>query len=156
MKHIENLIRENLVFLDMEASSKEDAFRKIACRIAECECVERDASADLCERLTQREEIGTTAVGGGIAIPHAYYENLSEPMIAFARLIRPIDFEADDKMPVDKIFFLVGRKRNDTEHLMILARLARLLKDEKFRNQLDSLSSGAELMEAINEVESRH
>ena len=156
MIRISDLIRENLVVLDIEVQDKSEVFSTLTCLLADSGCLASENGTDLCKRLDKREEIGSTSVGLGIAIPHAYFEEATEPLIVFSRLARPMVFSQEDPEPVDKVFLLVGPMRNNTEHLMILARLTRLLRDETFVARLETLGSGAEFLEAVLEVEKRH
>ena len=77
----------------------------------------------------QREKLGSTGVGNGIAIPHGKLPKLDKLFGLFARLDRPIDFEALDGQPVDLIFLLLAPEGAGADHLKALARVARLLRD---------------------------
>jgi PTS system fructose-specific IIC component len=77
-------------------------------------------------RLLEREETATTALGGGIALPHARTASCPEPRLAVARLAPPVDFGASDTIPVDLVFLLVGPPEAPGEHVKLLARLAKL------------------------------
>ncbi|MCB1154924.1 PTS sugar transporter subunit IIA, partial [bacterium] len=88
--------------------------------------------------------------------PHAYFEQIPEPMLIFARLSKGVDFDAPDDRPVDKIFMLLGGKRDHTQHLMIMARLSRMLKDTGFRQTLDTAGQPGAVLDAVRDVESRH
>jgi hypothetical protein len=79
--------------------------------------------------LLQRERLGTTAVGDGVAIPHGKLPKLEKLFGLFARLERPIDFEAMDGQPVDLVFLLLAPEGAGADHLKALARIARLLRD---------------------------
>ena len=87
------------------------------------------------EVLMQREKLGSTAVGNGIAIPHGKLPKLDKLFGLFARLGRPIDFEALDGQPVDLIFLLLAPEGAGADHLKALARVARLLRDAGRRQQ---------------------
>lgn len=156
MIRLQDLVDERYVALDLVSTDKADAFRKMVCLIIDCGEVAEEKGEALCFRLAEREQIGTTAVGQGLAIPHCYFEAFSKPIVVFARLVEPIDFSAEDGQPVNKLFLLIGPKRDNTEHLMILARIARLLKDAGFRSLLDTMTSAREFVEAVRRVESRH
>ena len=89
----------------------------------------------------QREKLGSTAVGNGVAIPHGKLPKLGRSFGLFARLERPIDFEALDGQPVDLVFLLLAPEAAGADHLKALARVARLLRDpeiaKKLRNSRD-------------------
>lgn len=81
------------------------------------------------ERLVERERLGSTGFGGGVAIPHGKIEGLSRVVGVFARLAQPIDFNAIDDMPVDLVFLLLSPPDAGVEHLKALARVSRKLRD---------------------------
>jgi PTS system nitrogen regulatory IIA component len=84
---------------------------------------------EILDVLMQRERLGSTAIGSGIAIPHGKLPKLDRLFGLFARLDRPIDFEALDGQPVDLIFLLLAPANAGADHLKALARIARLLRD---------------------------
>ncbi len=90
----------------------------------------------LFDRLLERERLGSTGIGGGIAIPHGRMSALSAPRGLFARLVNPIDFDSIDERPVDIVFLLVAPEGAGADHLKALARVSRLLRD---RNLVDKL-----------------
>ena len=83
--------------------------------------------------LTQRERLGSTGIGNGIAIPHGKLPKLERLFGVFARLDRPVDFEALDGQPVDLMFLLLAPEAAGADHLKALARVARLLRDAEAR-----------------------
>ena len=84
---------------------------------------------DIFDTLLQRERLGSTGVGNGIAIPHGKLANLPEMFGVFARLENPIDFDALDNLPVDIIFLLLAPENAGADHLKALARIARFMRD---------------------------
>jgi PTS system nitrogen regulatory IIA component len=92
--------------------------------------------------LLQREKLGTTAVGYGVAIPHGKLPKLEKLFGLFARLERPIDFEAMDGQPVDLVFLLLAPEGAGADHLKALARIARLLRDQDVAKKLRASRDG--------------
>ena len=86
--------------------------------------------------LMQREKLGSTGVGNGVAIPHGKLPKLDKLFGLFARLDRPVDFEALDGQPVDLIFLLLAPEGAGADHLKALARVARLLRDPEVARKL--------------------
>ena len=156
MIKVQNFLDERLILLGIQAADRDDAYNQIACAIGACGCLESGKESELCIRLSEREEMGTTAMGHGVAIPHVYSPDITEPMVVFARLDKPIDFNTPDGQKVDKIFLLVGPKRNELDHLMLMARISRLLRDQAFFERLSKAASAAEIIAAVKEVENRH
>lgn len=83
----------------------------------------------LFDRLLERERLGSTGIGGGIAIPHGRMADLSKPVGLFARLGHPVDFDSIDERPVDTVFLLLAPEGAGADHLKALARVSRLLRD---------------------------
>jgi PTS system nitrogen regulatory IIA component len=88
------------------------------------------------EAVLERERLGPTGVGEGVAIPHARLDGLSRPVAGFARLAEPADFEAIDERPADLIIMLLAPTQGGADHLRALARAARLLRQERIRGAL--------------------
>ncbi|AHE56697.1 PTS sugar transporter subunit IIA [Sphingomonas sanxanigenens] len=93
------------------------------------------------DRLTERERLGSTGFGGGVAIPHGKIDGLDHVVGVFARLAEPIEFQAIDDMPVDLIFMLLSPPDAGADHLKALARVSRLLRDRTFVAKLRGASS---------------
>ncbi len=94
------------------------------------------------DALLEREALGSTGVGHGVAIPHARVEGLDRMRGIFARIVPPVDYDAVDDEPVDLVFALLSPPENGSEHLRALARIARALRSAELRSQLRGASSG--------------
>lgn len=90
----------------------------------------------LFDRLLERERLGSTGIGGGIAIPHGRLTTVTKPVGLFARLANPVDFDAIDERPVDIVFLLVTPEGAGADHLKALARVSRLLRDRGLVDKL--------------------
>ena len=90
----------------------------------------------LFDRLLERERLGSTGIGGGIAIPHGRLTTVAKPVGLFARLAHPVDFDAIDERPVDIVFLLVTPEGAGADHLKALARVSRLLRDRSLVEKL--------------------
>jgi PTS system nitrogen regulatory IIA component len=90
----------------------------------------------LFDRLLERERLGSTGIGGGIAIPHGRMANLTKPVGLFARLGHPVDFDSIDERPVDTVFLLLAPEGAGADHLKALARVSRLLRDRSLVEKL--------------------
>lgn len=93
------------------------------------------------ERLIERERLGSTGFGGGVAIPHGKIDGLDRVVGIFAKLATPIDFAAIDDMPVDLVFLLLSPPDAGVEHLKALARVSRKLRDRAFVAKLRGAGS---------------
>jgi PTS system nitrogen regulatory IIA component len=117
----------------LKVSSKKQALQDLAARAA---ALTGQNERAIFEVLLQREKLGTTAVGYGVAIPHGKLPKLTKMFGLFARLDRAIDFEALDGQPVDLVFLLLAPEGAGADHLKALARVARLLRDQDTANKL--------------------
>ena len=122
-----NLLKPEAIRILSSVSSKKRLLHDLA-GIAET-CYRTDYSSAV-EALIERESLGPTGVGGGIALPHARLENLDHVVGAFILLESPIDFEAIDKQPVDVVFSLFAPKSAGVEHLKALALVSRTLREQ--------------------------
>jgi nitrogen PTS system EIIA component len=92
--------------------------------------------AHVLERILEREALGSTGFGRGVAIPHARIDGLTRPVVAFLRLEQPVDFDAADGMPVDCVFGLLSPDQAGAVHLQALAAISRLTRDDRMRARL--------------------
>ncbi|MFG1359993.1 PTS IIA-like nitrogen regulatory protein PtsN [Xanthobacter pseudotagetidis] len=134
-----DLIAPDAVFPMLRASSKKQALQELAQQAGGM--IGRDPR-EIFETLLQRERLGSTGVGNGIAIPHGKLAKLDKLVGLFARLEKPIDFESLDGQPVDLLFLLLAPEAAGADHLKALARVARMLRDpdtvEKLRATRDA------------------
>jgi PTS system nitrogen regulatory IIA component len=140
-----HILERGGILADLKAASKKQVLQELARAAA--------SATDLPERrifdvLTEREKLGTTGIGQGIAIPHGKLTELSEVVGFFARLARPVDFDSVDSQPVDLVFMLLAPEGAGAEHLKALAKVSRLLRDRHRREKLRG-ASGADALRAV-------
>jgi PTS system nitrogen regulatory IIA component len=124
---IADLITPHSVIANLRASSKKQALQDLAHRASELTEQHERAIFDV---LLERERLGTTGVGNGIAIPHGKLPDLEQLHGLFARLERPVEFDSIDEQPVDLIFLLLAPESAGADHLKALAQVSRLLRDK--------------------------
>jgi len=136
---LDDLIRADAIIAALKASSKKQLLQIMAEKAASITALEE---RDIFETIFQREKLGSTGVGNGIAIPHGKLVTLDKIVGVFARLQTPVDFEALDDQPVDLVFMLLAPESAGADHLKALSRIARLLRDgeivAKLRNSYDT------------------
>ncbi len=137
-----DLVAPNAIIPALKVNNKKQVLLELAARAAVLTGQNERAIFDI---LMQRERLGSTAVGNGIAIPHGKMPNLTRLFGLFARLQRPIDFEALDGQPVDLIFLLLAPEGAGADHLKALARVARLLRDSSIAHKLRASRDGEAL-----------
>ena len=134
-----DLVAPNAIIPALKVNGKKQVLQELASKAAE---LSGQSERTIFEILQQREKLGSTGVGSGIAIPHGKLPRLAKLFGLFARLERPVDFEALDGQPVDLVFLLLAPETAGADHLKALARVARLLRDadvvRKLRHSRDA------------------
>ena len=134
-----DLVAPNAIIPALKVNGKKQVLQELAGKAAE---LSGQSERTIFEILQQREKLGSTGVGSGIAIPHGKLPRLAKLFGLFARLERPVDFEALDGQPVDLVFLLLAPETAGADHLKALARVARLLRDadvvRKLRHSRDA------------------
>ncbi|MDP4796919.1 MAG: PTS IIA-like nitrogen regulatory protein PtsN [Rhodospirillales bacterium] len=134
-----DLLDGQCIIANLRATSKKQALQELARRAADVTGLEERKIFSV---LMDRERLGTTGVGSGIAIPHGKLPELERLYGIFARLEKPVDFQSIDDRPVDLIFVLLAPEGAGADHLKALARVSRLLRD---RDVCDKLRGTSEL-----------
>ena len=140
-----SLVAPNAIIPALKVNGKKQALQELAAKAAE---LSGQNERTIFETLLQREKLGSTGVGNGIAIPHGKLPKLNKLFGLFARLDRPVDFEALDGQPVDLVFLLLAPEGAGADHLKALARVARLLRDPDVARKLRE-SRDAEALYAV-------
>ncbi len=147
---LNDLVSAQAIIPALRANSKKQVLQELAARASELSGV---PEREIFDTLLQRERLGSTGVGNGIAIPHGKLGSFKQLFGLFARLERPIDFEALDGEPVDLVFVLLAPESAGADHLKALARIARLLRDpsiaQNLRNSRDEAALYAVLTQPL-------
>jgi PTS system nitrogen regulatory IIA component len=143
-----DLIARDAILPALKVTGKKQALQELAAKAAE---LTGQNERSIYEILLQRERLGSTGVGNGIAIPHGKLARLDHLFGLFGRLERPVEFEALDGQPVDLIFLLLAPESAGADHLKALARVARLLRDQEIANKLRD-SRDADAIYAVLEL----
>lgn len=147
------LIRPDLVFDDLAASTKEEALSELAQLISAH--LNGVAPEEIATVLKDRERLGSTGTEEGVAIPHGKLKKLPATMIAFARCRDGIDFDSRDKEPARIIAVLLAPEREATTHLKLLARLARLLNSKALRDEIVSANNASDIHRVLADADAR-
>ena len=143
---LEKLIGTERVIPNLCAPSKKQALRELS----QCAADHTgQTQQEIFDALLERERLGTTGVGGGVAIPHGKLSSLEKLYGLFARLEKPIDFESIDEQPVDLIFLLLAPESAGADHLKTLSRVSRLLRDKAVCEKLRGCDSCENLLALI-------
>ena len=149
--NINQMLYEKSFLINFEATSKKQMLNEL------CKLANRKFNLDertLLENLTKREKLGSTAVGNGIAIPHANISGISEPRVLVATLSEGLDFNAADDQPIDIVFLLLAPDNEGSEHLQALALVSRLLRNNELTNKLRGCKSPESAMMVITQTDS--
>lgn len=146
-----NVVDKNLIKLELEGNTKEEIIRELA------SIIEGEDRLNCCEiyieEVLAREEVCSTGIGFGIAIPHCKSKVVKTPTVAFGRKSEGVEWEALDGQPVSMVFALaVPEEGASDEHLKILALLSRKLMDEEFRGKLMEAKDEEEILDLLNIV----
>jgi PTS system nitrogen regulatory IIA component len=151
---IADILQENLIIPELRASTKGEALEEMTRALAD---VHPEIDLERLRRvLAEREQLGSTAIGGGIAIPHGKLPGLDRVLAAFGRSPAGIDFESVDGAPTRLFFLLVAPEDSSGMHLKALARISRLLKEESVRERLLTCGDSAELFRIMREEDPKH
>lgn len=138
MDELSDLLAPDAVFATLSVPNKKALFQQLAAIAG------KQVGIDVklvIERLSERERLGSTGFGGGVAIPHGKIDGLEKVVGLFARLAQPIDFNAIDDLPVDLVFLLLSPPDAGVDHLKALARVSRRLRDKAFVAKLRGAAS---------------
>jgi PTS system nitrogen regulatory IIA component len=139
----------DVVLACVKASGKKALLAELAAKAA---ALYKLDERRLFDRLLERERLGSTGIGGGIAIPHGRMANLTKPVGLFARLGHPVDFDSIDERPVDTVFLLLAPEGAGADHLKALARVSRLLRDRSLVEKLRATESADALYALLVET----
>jgi len=145
---LSDLLDSGSVVANLRATSKKQALQELARKAADVTGLDERKIFGV---LMDRERLGTTGVGSGIAIPHGKLADLDRLYGIFARLEKPVDFQSIDDRPVDLIFVLLAPEEAGADHLKALARVSRLLRDHDVCDKLRATGEGDALYAIMTE-----
>lgn len=148
---LSDFMHEELVLLNLSSVKKGDIIKELISPMIKKRTAISEKS--LLKALLNREELGSTAIGNGVAIPHARTSSVKEKAVVFARSKKGQDFDSIDGKPVNLFFMIVSPDRETGPHLKMLARISRLLRDADFRESLMTLPTAREIIGYIRSKE---
>lgn len=150
---ISEILNPEAVLADLKGQNKPQILRELAARLADGRQLSVE---DLTAVLSERERLGSTAIGDGIAIPHGKIRGVEQIVGTFGRKLEGVDFDSLDGNPTHLFFLLVAPEDSASLHLKALARVSRLFRDNSFREHLLTAPDAAEIYRLIVEEDSRH
>ncbi len=148
-----DFLRSDAIIASLRSVTKAEVLNELVGPIAQANPhVDKDG---LVKSLIERENLGSTGIGGGVAIPHGKYEGLQKLTASFGRSAGGIDFSSMDNKPAHLFFLLVAPKNSAADHLKALARISRLVKDPLLKNSLQHADSREEIFRLLEEYDLR-
>jgi mannitol/fructose-specific phosphotransferase system IIA component (Ntr-type) len=151
---LHHYLRPELIMLDFEAEGVESSLRGMVHNLAEHAVIEREQP--VLDALLEREAAQSTGIGGGVAIPHAVYPELAATVIELALSPMGIDFLSLDEAPAHAIFLLLSPPDASSTHIKLLARIARLMRQPDFLEQLLNSTTADDVIESIRLFDEEH
>ncbi len=153
---ITEILSEDCIIPELKATDREGVIRELLDVLVAAGKIKKESEKKIFDRLIAREELGSTAIGSGIAIPHAKSEDVEDVVAAFGISQVGVDFKALDGEKVYLFFLLIAPQQSGGPHLKALARVTRLLKDKNFRSLLMQIKTKEEALKLIEEEDSRY
>ncbi|GCA48321.1 MULTISPECIES: PTS IIA-like nitrogen regulatory protein PtsN [Sinorhizobium] len=147
------LLHQNAIIPAMRANSKKQLLQELAAKASKLTGLPEREIFDV---ILQRERLGSTGVGNGIAIPHGKLSSLPSIVGIFARLDTPVDFEALDDQPVDLVFLLLAPEGAGADHLKALSRIARVLRDHDMVSRIRASDSASAIYTLLSDDTTSH
>ena len=140
---LSEFIYKNSIFIDIRADSKKNVFKILGNIFSK---KNKDLSSLIIDKLNERERLGSTSVGNGIAIPHTKVDGIKETQVIFLKLKNGVDFSASDGKKIDLIFSIIAPENSESDHLLILSSISNFIRKKE---KVDRLRGSA----TINEIQ---
>lgn len=151
---IGDILSEDMVITNLEGSSKKEIIESMIELVGKSpKVLDKEKVRDA---IFEREEIMSTGVGNGFAIPHGKTDAVSDIVAAFAVTAEPIDYQSLDEKPVRLVFLLVGKDNMVGPHIKLLSRISRLMNKAEFRNELLDLKTPREILDTFRKEEANY
>ena len=145
---ISDILKLDAIIADLRADNKTDAIKELASTLAP---VAEAETQEITAVLMEREALGSTGIGGGIAIPHGKLDTVDSVTVGFGRSISGVDYDSLDNRPVHLFFVLLTSENSTGGHLKVLAQISKLLKMDQFKERLRSAKTKEDIHQVILE-----
>ncbi len=150
-----DLLPENSIIFELLASTRDEVISEILTRIQENNLIREGSFDDILNKIIERENLGSTGVGNGIAVPHTKHTSFDRPILTVARSPKGVSFGALDGEPVHLFFMLLSPDKNATDHLKALTFISTALRDEFFCKFLKNAKSIDEMDDTFKEMDEK-
>ncbi len=141
------------ICMGLHTRQRDEAVRELLGRLAETAPLSDELVEEALEAVLQREQLGSTAIGRGVAVPHARVEELDSVLVAFGYSESGVAFEALDRQPVHEIFLVIAPRDHTEEYVGVMERITRLVQDDDFRRFVSRAKTPGEVVELIQEMD---
>ncbi|MEI6232972.1 MAG: PTS sugar transporter subunit IIA [Planctomycetota bacterium] len=149
------IIPEGGILDDLKSTTKEEVVKEMVQALVKAGRIDDATSKKVVKALMDREELGSTGIGAGVAVPHARHDSITELLGAFGRSKKGISFDALDGEPVHVLFMLLSSKGASGAHLESLAYISRLVRDDKYVKSLRDAKDAADLRGLLGDADNR-
>jgi fructose-specific phosphotransferase system IIA component len=148
--NLSEMFDDSRIIVNFEASDKKEVLGKLIDMVVNG--YDRD---QLLEAIYEREELGSTGIGYGVAVPHIRMDDVTTPVVAFGKSASPVDFDAMDDEPCSLFFLIVGPTQADSQnlYLKVMAKISRLMRNKSIRDELNAAQSADDVKRVISENE---
>ena len=143
-----DVLKKETILADLRAGTKKGILEELVAPVSETANVNPE---DLVKVLMEREQLGSTGIGGGIGIPHGKMKDIDSLILGFGLSRKGVDFESLDGQPTHIFFLLITPENSTGLHLKLLSAISRILKNDPFKARLMNATSGDEIFEIIEE-----
>ena len=143
-----DVLKKEAILADLKAQNKKGILEELVFPVSEIANVHQE---DLVKVLMEREQLGSTGIGGGIGIPHGKMKDIDKLVVGFGLSRKGVDFESLDGLPTHIFFLLITPENSTGLHLKLLARISRILKNDPFKTRLLNATTSDEIFEIIQE-----
>jgi fructose-specific phosphotransferase system IIA component len=150
-----DFLSKKSILADLKSTKKEDVIKELVDLLISSGEIDKSSRAKILDSLSERESLGSTAIGQGIAIPHAKVDCVGKLIGAFALSKKGVDFDSLDGEPVYIFFLLLAAQDSAGPHLKALARISRLFKDKYFRDNLRSCADENAIIDVISQEDEK-
>ena len=146
---LSEFIYKNSIFIDVQADSQKNVFKILGNTFSK---KNKDLSSLIIEKLNERERLGSTSVGNGIAIPHTKVDGIKETQVIFLKLKDSVDFSASDGKKIDLVFSIIAPENSESDHLLILSSISNFIRKKQKIDRLRGSSNMEEILFLFSKI----
>lgn len=150
---IEEALEESCVIADLKGVTKEDALKELVSALKKANLIKNEQ--EVVNVIFEREKLGSTGIGDGVAIPHGKLKGIQKIICVFGRSLQGVEFDSIDQKPAHIFFLLLAPENSASLHLKMLSRISKLLRDPSFRKRLMEFGDAHDIYRSVIEEDRR-